>query len=208
MIAQNSRQKRVLGFDELAVPGFREWLFCAGMLFQAADKWWGNKGPRDRRHEGLDLLLYRDRAGIIRKIDNSFKFSVMSDGVVVGIIRDFLGKSIIVEHASLLDDSDNVLTIYGHTEPCENIHPGLKVKSGDFIASVAGRFDRSSTAMIPHLHISVARTNAAICYDRLNWDIIGSSEMIELLDPLNFIGCPYRILGDDDSSCRSLPICD
>ncbi|MCK9365201.1 MAG: M23 family metallopeptidase [Syntrophales bacterium] len=201
MTDQNSMQKLVFTIDEIALPEFKEWLFCPGMLFQAAGKWWGNKGLRDRRHEGLDLLLYKDGEERIRHIDKSFKIRVMSDGVVVGIIPDFLGKSIIVEHPSLIDNSYNILTIYGHTAPCDNIHVGLALQGGDIIASVAGP-NRSSTAMKPHLHITVARTNMAICYERLNWEIIGTSEMLTLLDPLMFIGSPYRILGDDDPADR------
>jgi len=57
---QNIIQKLVFTIDEIALSEFREWLFSPGMLFQAAGKWWGNKGLRDRRHEGLDLLLYKD----------------------------------------------------------------------------------------------------------------------------------------------------
>ncbi|MBW6487209.1 MAG: hypothetical protein K0B01_13775 [Syntrophobacterales bacterium] len=75
------------------------------------------------------------------------------------------------------------------------------------MASVAGP-NRSSIAMKPHLHITVARTNMAICYERLNWEIIGASDMLTLLDPLIFIGSPYRILGDDDPADHFLAICD
>ena len=204
MADQNSKQRFAFPIDDSSVAGFREWLFCPGMLFQAAGKWWGDRGLRPRPHEGLDLLFYRDSENNLRQIDESLEIPVMADGVVVSVIRDFLGKSIIVEHPSLSDKPGNILTFYAHATPRDNIHAGLALRRGDIIASVAGP-GRTATAMTPHLHISVARTRLPIAYDELNWDIIGATEMLTLLDPLQFIDFPYRIAGADDLACRSLP---
>ncbi|MBW1780941.1 MAG: hypothetical protein JRL30_09405, partial [Deltaproteobacteria bacterium] len=79
-------------------PGFKEWIFHPGMLFHATGKWWGDKALRHRPHEGLDLLLYRDQQDKIVSLDKKTRIPVMFDGVVVSIIHDFLGRSVIVEH--------------------------------------------------------------------------------------------------------------
>jgi hypothetical protein len=195
-------RETLFGFSvaENSLPGFREWLFCPGMLFQAADKWWGKRGIRERRHEGLDLLLYLDQEENVRHIDETFEIPLLADGKVVAIIKDFLGESIIVEHPSDEGDSGKILSMYGHTSPHDSAYPGVVLKKGGIIASVAGP-GRSSSSMTPHLHLTIARARTAIAYDQLNWSVIGASDMLLLLDPLEFIGAPYRIAGDDHPAC-------
>jgi murein DD-endopeptidase MepM/ murein hydrolase activator NlpD len=191
------------GLYQLDLPGVMEWLFCPGMLFRAAGKWWGDRGPRDRPHEGLDLLLYKDQQDRVRHVNETVRIPVMRDGVIVGIINDFIGKSVIVEHRLPDRDRGRVLTIYGHTRPLNGLHPGMAVRQGDTIATVAGP-GRSAFPMAPHLHVSIAWAPEPISYDRLNWDTIGASDMLTLLDPLKLIDWRYRISGDDDPACRGL----
>ena len=85
--------------------GFKEWVFCPGMLFNSTDKWWGDQGKRDKPHEGLDLCLYKDREDKILRLGEKAKVPVIYDGIVVGIVDDFLGKSVIIEH--LISDGRN-----------------------------------------------------------------------------------------------------
>ena len=68
------------------------------MLFNSTDKWWGDQGKRDKPHEGLDLCLYKDREDKILRLGENAKVPVIYDGIVVGIVDDFLGKSVIIEH--------------------------------------------------------------------------------------------------------------
>ena len=187
----------------LDLPGVEEWLFCPGMLFQATGKWWEDRGRRRRPHEGLDLLLYRDQHGRVLHLNETTRIPVMSDGVVVGIIHDLLGKSVIVEHPVPDKDNERSYTIYGHTRPQNGIRAGTAVNRGDAIATVASP-GRSAFPMAPHLHISIAWAPEPISHDRLNWDTIGASEMLTLLDPLSLIDWRYRILGSDDPACRGL----
>ena len=187
----------------LDLPGVEEWLFCPGMLFQATSKWWEDRGRRRRPHEGLDLLLYRDQHGRVLHLNETTRIPVMSDGVVVGIIHDLLGKSVIVEHPVPDKDNERSYTIYGHTRPQNGIRAGTAVSRGDAIATVASP-GRSAFPMAPHLHISIAWAPEPISHDRLNWDTIGASEMLTLLDPLSLIDWRYRILGSDDPACRGL----
>jgi len=58
-------------------------------------------------------------------------------GVVVSIINDFLGNSVIVEHAFPDRDTGRVCTIYGHTNPIKDLHIGRGLKQGDIIGTLA-----------------------------------------------------------------------
>jgi len=186
------------GLDE---PGLKEWVFCPGMVFRAECKWWGDKGPRNTPHEGLDMFLYRDRQGRLAHLDEKTMIPVMFDGVVVSIIDDFLGSSVIVEHAFPDSDTERVCTIYGHVNPLKNLHIGWGLKQGDIMGTLA---DPGQTGfnLMPHLHISVGWASKPISYDRLNWDTIGSSGALTLLDPLDIINWQYQVLDETDSICR------
>jgi murein DD-endopeptidase MepM/ murein hydrolase activator NlpD len=173
--------------------GFKGWIFCPGMLFNSTDKWWGDHGKRDKPHEGLDLCFYKDREDTILRLGEKAKVPAIYDGIVVGIIDDVLGKSVIVEH--LFSDLDNsrLCTIYGHTIPEDHLHVGKIVKKGDVIATLADS-SRSKTKILPHLHISLGWTSKVISYDRLDWENIGASNTLTLLDPLKIIDWDYLIL--------------
>jgi len=183
-----------------AAPGFREWIFCPGMLFQSTGKWWGKRGQRSRPHEGIDLLLYLNHEGNILHIDETFPIPMLADGRVVGVMPDFLGESIIVEHPSFEGKTENILTMYGHTHPLEYVQPGVAMKKGDIVATVAGR-GRTTFTMSPHLHITMVKVLSPVSYEELNWDVIGSSEALALLDPLDFINSPFRIVRTDSPAC-------
>ena len=170
--------------------GFEEWVFCPGMLFEELDKWWDEKGERNKPHEGLDLCLYRNQQDRIIRLDEETMIPVMYDGVVVRILNDYLGKSVIVEHG--LPDSNNrkFCTIYGHTNPHAGLHLGRKVRKGDIIATLA-KLSKSKVGIFSHLHISVGWTSKLISYDQLDWATIVSPNILTLLDPLHFIDWHY-----------------
>ncbi len=187
--------------NELDKPGLKEWIFCPGMLFHANCKWWGNKGPRNTPHEGLDIFLYRDQQDRIVRLDEKTRIPVMFDGVVVSIINDFFGNSVIVEHVFPDMDTGSVYTIYGHVNPLKGLHIGRRLKQGDIIGTLANP-DQAGFNLMPHLHISVGCASRPISYDRLNWDTIGNSGTLTLLDPLGIINWQYQILDETDSICR------
>jgi len=173
--------------------GFKEWVFCPGMLFNSTDKWWGDQGKRDKPHEGLDLCLYKDGKDTILRLEEKAKVPVIYDGIIVGIIEDFLGKSLIIEHFFSDSDNNRLCTIYGHTIPKDHLYVGKIVKRGDIIATLADS-NRSKTNIFPHLHISLGWTSKAISYGRLNWENIGTTNTVTLLDPLQVIDWHFLIL--------------
>jgi len=179
--------------NALDVNGFKEWIFYPGMLFNAVEKWWGNHGKRNKPHEGLDLCLYRDRRGNKRQLDEKTRVPAIYDGTVVGIVNDFLGKSVIIEHDLTDSDHNRFCTIYGHIYPRKRIQNGRMVKEGDIIATLAD-LHNSKVTIFPHLHISLGWASKLISYDKLDWKTIGASNTFTLMDPLYVIGRPYRTL--------------
>ena len=186
------------GLDE---PGLKDWVFCSGMLFHAECKWWGDKGPRNTPHEGMDLFLYRDRQNRLARLDKETRIPVMFDGLVVRIFNDFLGNSVMVEHAFPNRDTGRICTIYGHTNPLKGFQVGSGLKQGDIIGTLADPA-QSGFNVMPHLHISVGWASKSTSYDRLNWDTIGDSGKLTLLDPLGIINWQFQILDDADPICR------
>jgi murein DD-endopeptidase MepM/ murein hydrolase activator NlpD len=178
--------------NALLEGSFKGWVFYPGMLFNSTDKWWGDQGKRDRPHEGLDLCLYKDRKDRILRLGEKTKIPAIYDGVVVGIIDDFLGKSVIIEHLFPECENNRLCTIYGHTLSEDNLPIGKIVKEGDVIATLADS-RRSKTNIFPHLHISIAWASKPISYDRLDWDNIAALDSFTLLDPLLIIDCHYLV---------------
>ena len=168
--------------------GFEEWIFYPGMLFNELEKWWGDKrGQRDRPHEGLDLFLYRDQRDRILHLDKKTRVPVMYDGVVVSVLNDFLGKSVIMEHAFADNENRKFCTIYGHTSPLAGLRVGRIVKQGDIIAALA-ESSSSKTNILSHLHISLGRKSESISYDELDWETLGVTDTLTLMDPMLLIG--------------------
>lgn len=189
--------------NDLAKSGFARWAFCPGMLFNGRDKWWGDRGRRDHPHEGLDLCLYLDRRGRMRRLSEKTRIPVMHDGRVAAIADDILGRSVIVEHQFFGSDAGRICSIYAHTCPPSGLQTGTPVKAGDIIAAIADA-GRSKAGILPHLHISLGRLTRAAALDRFDWKTVNSCDAITWLDPLSVIGEPYRVLEDGDRGCREL----
>jgi len=177
----------------LGSHALKSWIFHLGMLFRSRSKWWEDEGSRKTAHEGLDLLLYADHEGRIARLDENTRVPVMLDGLVVGIIPDFLGKTVIVEHFCTDRNRGRFCTLYAHVCPNNDIRMGTKLRQGDVVAAVAGPGGRPFP-MAPHLHLSAGWVSGGVSYDRLNWESIGDSDALSLLDPLQLLDWQYRIL--------------
>ena len=110
----------------------------------------------------------------------------MYDGVLVGVINDFLGKSLILKHSIPGIEVESFLTIYGHTHPEQGIHIGKAYKEGETITRVAD-MDSSKSRVRPHLHLSIGLLSKSFPYARLNWENISDPDTMTLIDPLQVI---------------------
>ena len=169
------------GFED-----FKEWLLCPEMLMDASEKWWGDFGIRDVRHPGLDLCCYRTSNDEIVYLDGHTKIPAMYNGILVGVINDFLGKSLILKHSIPGTEVEDFLTLYGHTHPEQSIHIGKVYKEGETIARVA-ETDSSRSGVRPHLHITMGQLSKSVLYDKLNWENMSDPETMTLIDPLQVI---------------------
>ena len=189
--------------NALDQSGFECWVFCQGMLFNSLDKWWGDHGQRDYPHEGIDLCLYKDRSQKIHRFDEKTRIPVMHDGVIKAMFKDFLGKTVIIEHENSGSSTARFMSMYAHTKPSSDIDVGVIVKAGDIIATL-GDTGNSKSNIIPHLHFSLGLPSKTFSYDGFVWNTIRNPEMIRLLDPLAVIDWPYQALDAGNSFCREL----
>ena len=189
--------------NALDQSGFERWVFCQGMLFNSPDKWWGDHGQRDYPHEGIDLCLYRNRFQEIRRIDEKTRIPVMHDGVVKAMFKDFLGKTVIIEHENSGSGAERFISMYAHTKPRSDIDIGVIVKEGNIIATL-GDTSNSKSNIIPHLHFSLGLPSKAFSYDGFVWNTIRNPERIRLLDPLAVIDWPYQALDAANTICGAL----
>jgi len=172
---------------------FERWLFYPGMLFEAESEWWGDQAARNRPHEGLDICLYQNRRNQVCTLDENTKIPAMYDGVVVGVIKDFLGQTIVMEHRDLGGESGlHCYTFFGHTRPAEGLAAGRSVTGGEPIALLSG-VRGSKRGMLPHLHLSVSLASIAVPYDRLHWRHISTSSALTLIDPLQLLTQPVAV---------------
>jgi len=189
-LSNTNFNKILLHENSLDEKGFSEWVFSPGMLFKNREKWWGDQGRRETAHEGIDLLAYKDSQDNINHLDETIKVPAIYDGHVLKIMDDFLGKTVIIEHA--LEESRRLYAIYGHVTPLTNIQAGDGVRKGDVIATISAPGPK---AKIPaHLHITIGWASTPVPAARLDWNTIGCSDIIELIDPLQLFEGHYSIL--------------
>jgi murein DD-endopeptidase MepM/ murein hydrolase activator NlpD len=176
---------------------FKEWIFYPGMLFGSMDKWW-DKSKRDKPHEGLDFCFYSDLSDKILRLNEGVNIPAMFDGIIAGIIDDFLGKSIIFKHNIPGSSMISFCSIYGHVIPDKNIGAGSIVKQGDIIAALADA-GKSKAKIFPHLHITLGYTREGILYDSLDWTTISDPKLFTLIDPVKILDHEYRVMNFDNA---------
>jgi hypothetical protein len=168
------------------MAGFKSWIFHPGMLFQASGKWWGDQGRRAAPHEGLDLYSFADVGGITKTVDQHTQIPAAFAGHIVKIDRDFLGKSIYMNHAILTAGGRQLLSAFGHTVPRDSLKIGRQVAEGEIIAAISG-FSGKQTNLPPHLHLTFAWVPVDVSPTRLTWKNLGNDPEITLIDPLGVI---------------------
>lgn len=162
---------------------FKRWVFEAGMLFLSESKWWGEKGHRGHRHNGLDLRLYENHDGILETISEGTKIPLIYEGRIVRIIEDFLGYTIFAAH-EIFDKGAQLFTIYGHVQPATDVLIDRFASEGKVVANLAGTKNMKVPA---HLHLSLAFIPKTIRVESLTWQTLDEFENIIFLDPRDII---------------------
>ena len=195
--------RMIIEANMLDPDNFRSWIFCPGMLFGSSDKWWGDHGMRDFPHEGIDLCLYTDHAGRIHRLDEHTRIPVMQDGMVRAMFTDYLGQAIILEHEFENSETKRILSVYAHTKPQEGVQPGVTVKKGDIIATIADT-SNSKAKILPHLHLTLGIPSPTLSYESFVWNIMRDPELVTLLDPQDAVDWTSRELGPENPYCLEL----
>ncbi len=183
--------ERMVRENGLGQRGFAGWVFLPGMLFNGGDKWWGDKSKRVAPHEGLDFSLYEDRQGRLLRLGAGTRVPAMYDGSVVGIVDDFLGKTIVMEHRFPQEPALTLVTAYGHTVPAHGVRSGRAFRAGEVMATIASR-GAEQKGIDPHLHVSLGCPSGAVAPGSLNWQNMRLG--LVMLDPLDVVdGGPCRV---------------
>ena len=181
----------------------QSWVFCPGMRFQSPRKWWGDHGRRDFPHEGIDLCLYADRTGQVIRLDRQTRIPAVRDGLVRAVFADYLGRAVVIEHENTQADSGRFLSVYAHTAPETGIQPGVAVKQGQIIATIAGT-GHSKADILPHLHLTLGRASPQMVYEPFVWNVMRDPRRITLQDPLAVVDWPCRELDPSERICAEL----
>ncbi len=168
------------------IEAFKEWLLCPEMLINASEKWWGDLGVRNVRHQGLDLSCYRTSNDNIIYLNGRTKIPAMYDGILVEVINDFLGKSLILKHSIPGTEVEDFLTVYGHTHPWQDTHMGKEYKEGEPIARVAD-IESAKSRVRPHIHLSIGLLSKPVPYAQLDWENMSDPDTMIWIDPLQVI---------------------
>ena len=161
---------------------FKRWVFEPGMLFSSESKWWGDKGPRGHRHNGLDLRLYEDDTGTLKTINADTKIPIIYEGKIARSIEDFLGHTLFAAH-EIYEGGSQLFTLYGHVLQGADVFIGKSLSEGAAIATLAG----AKNMKVPgHLHISVALIPKKIPIETLMWKNLNEADML-FFDPRGII---------------------
>lgn len=178
--------------NALDTRDFRGWVFDPGMAFQSSNKWWGDLSRRDFPHEGVDFCFYTDNACRKHRLDAGTRIPAMDDGRIRAVFDDYLGRSLVVGHATGSDECVDYISIYAHTRPLDHIRPGADVTAGEIIATIAdtSRFKASIPA---HLHFTLGVPAAGLRFDTFVWNDMRNPSLVRLLDPhpLTAPGWPF-----------------
>lgn len=171
--------------------GLDQWVFFPGMMFGSMEKWWGAPGMRPASHEGLDLCFFMDAEGRPRRLDDATRLPAMAEGVVVSIMPDLLGHTVVVRQDACPGPA--LLVFYAHIRPAPELRTGDRIRAGDGFAGIAPTRGRSSL-LPPHLHLTLAWADALPPAQDLTWKLLNGVDRSVFVDPMAALGAPCRII--------------
>lgn len=172
------------------------WLGLPGMEFRARAAWWG-KAARTAPHEGIDLLFLVDSRGRRLALPPQALVVPLWEGEVVGLLDDFLGRTVVVRHPCADEQGRTLVSLYAHVEPL--VGQGTRVRPDFPVARIAPGKQRGKSGPPAHLHISLAWLAAGYPVRELSWPTLWQNQAVELIDPLPVLPAPA---GSAGSSCQ------
>ncbi|MBF0200291.1 MAG: M23 family metallopeptidase [Desulfamplus sp.] len=156
------------------------WIFHPGMLFGSPFKWWGSGGLRATLHEGVDVVMYKNKDGETAHVTPTLEVPSIFHGVVLNICSDFLGKSVIVSHR------DNFCLVYAHIEPAQSLRSGTRLARGEVLGNVADTSGKKS-GIPSHLHVTALEILMPIAHEKLDWNLFirRDQDYVLLYDPVH-----------------------
>jgi len=151
-----------------AESGFERWIFRPGMFFGDRMEWWGDGNWRRTEHEGLDFAEGLSPDAGIGSIPEGTPARAMADGETIAFLDDFLGKTIVVRHPTIIDQHGGIFhTLYSHIQPAMGqLGP---VAKGELLGCVG----KSTAAGAPaHLHLTGAWIPPSIPSSMISMDHI------------------------------------
>jgi murein DD-endopeptidase MepM/ murein hydrolase activator NlpD len=132
--------------------GFQYWVFDPGMLFGDCVEWWGDCARRRTEHEGIDFAKgFLPGSGICR-IPDSVPIRSIADGEIAAILDDFIGKTVVVRHPSIVRPNGDVFhTLLSHIRPL-GTETGF-ARKGEILGNI-GKL--TNTPAPAHLHLTGA----------------------------------------------------
>ncbi|OQX18153.1 MAG: hypothetical protein BWK76_08530 [Desulfobulbaceae bacterium A2] len=159
------------------------WLWLPGMRFRETACWW-KPSVRATPHEGVDLLLYRDRQGERCRLPPEARVPAMFPGTVAGIWTDFLAQTLLLIHQQQDGAGWRLATLYAHVQPL--VASGRTVAAGEVVARLAPVGASRPGAPPSHLHLSMAWVHPDFVPASFSWRQLWRNPRVRLVDPLSW----------------------
>lgn len=136
-----------------------------GMEFGAQHAWWGERKPRPRPHEGVDVATFRTSLSELRRLDDT-PIRALEDCTAVACFPDIIGRTVVLQCSA----DRRRCWLLGHLRATD-VHPGQRFARGEAIGQAAVSENRCPS----HLHLSLLRLVAEEgSWESIDWDTIHS----------------------------------
>jgi len=161
--------------------GLERWVFRPGMLFGDRIEWWGDRNRRRSEHEGIDFVEGSNAGRVIQGIPDQTPVCAMADGVVVAVLDDFLGKTVVMRHTAIANESGDAFHAF-----FSHIRPGADLSGPIAKGRIIGKVCGAGNSRVPaHLHLTGAWIPQSIQPTAITLDNIHPANTSVILVNLN-----------------------
>lgn len=185
----------LVSLNRLDAIGFNRFLFAPGMLFDQPHTWWPGGRGRPTTHEGLDVCFFEATGGRLCRLDETTRIPMAFDGELIGMCKDFLGKTIIARHFFPDSAAPPLYGLYAHILPESGRNVGDHLTAGQALGHIAP-VKPGKSPLPPHLHLTFARADRLPPVEELSWPVLNRLDRGAFYDPLRVLEMPLRILPD------------